>query len=71
MIVFRSSNCLPITGRLGAHIHGHFYNRDVHQDFGAGIHTAQEQLHAQPLEHYGLCRRCLGVFMHIHKSCSY
>ena len=45
-------------GRLGAHIHGDFHDRDVLQHPGERIHSTQKQLHEESLEYHGLhcCR---------------
>ena len=51
----------PISGTTGADLHGDLHDRDVHKDIGFGLHPPQEQLHEEPLEHHGLCCRCLRV----------
>ena len=45
-------------GRLGAHIHGDFHDRDVLQHPSERIHSTQKQLHEESLEYHGLhcCR---------------
>ena len=50
-----------ISGGPRANIHGCFHNRDVHQNLGPRVHPSQKQLHEEPLEHYGLYRRYIGV----------
>ena len=52
---------LSPAGGPRAYLHGDLHHRDVHQDLGLGLHPTQEQLHAQPLEHHGFCRRRLRV----------
>ena len=58
---------LPLTddlifaGRPGTHLHGDLHHRNVHQNPGFRIHFTQEQLHAESMEHYGLCGRRFWV----------
>ena len=45
----------------GANFHGYFHHRNVHQNLGLGIHSAQKLLHEKPVEHNGLFRRRFWV----------
>ena len=45
-----------VLGGAGAGFHDRLHNGDAYQDLSAGIHAAQGELHAEPVELYGfLC----------------
>lgn len=56
-------------GRPGTHLYGNLHHRNVYQNPGLGIHSTQEQLYAEPMEHHGLrCRRFWVRRLHIENS---
>ena len=56
---------MNLAGRPGTHLYGYLYHRNVYQNPSLRIHSAQEQLHAEPMEHHGLRSRRFWVRLYV------